>query len=100
MNHTKQRSVHFRQLIIFQGETLGKKLLCLRDERNALCGNAALETQRINDIRDCAAVFAGMAAPLEEFDEQYVRDLMERIVIYEERMVFYFKDGQVVPINE
>ncbi len=80
--------------------TLGEKIICLRDERNALCGNAALETQRINDIRDCAAVFAGMAAPLEEFDEQYVRGLMEKIVVYEERIVFYFKNGQEITINE
>ena len=80
--------------------TLGEKILCLRDERNALCGNAALEAQRINDIRDCAAAFAGMAAPLEEFDEQYVRGLIEKIIVYEDRMLFYFKDGQEVTINE
>ena len=81
-------------------EALGEKIICLRDERNVLCGNTALEAQRINDIHICAAAFAGMGAPLEEFDEQYLRALMEKIIVYEDRVVFYFKDGQEITINE
>ena len=77
-----------------------KKIICLRDERNMLCGSTALEAQRINDIHICAAAFAEMGVPLEEFDEQYLRALMEKIIVYEDRVKFYFKDGQEITINE
>ena len=81
-------------------ETLGNKIIRLRDEKNALLDEAALEAQRAKDIRACAEVFDGMTTPLRSFDEQYVKRLISKILVYDDKVEFTFKDGRQIAIEE
>ena len=81
-------------------DELGNKIISLRDEKNKLLEEKALQAQRAKDIRACAEVFDGMTAPLESFEEKYVRSLISRINLFDDRVVFIFKDGQEIVIEE
>lgn len=47
-----------------------------------------------------AKVFDGLAGPLQTYDESYVRQLISRIDIYDDKVTITFKDGQAIDINE
>ena len=59
-----------------------------------------LQAQRAKDIRACIEVFGGMTGPLESFEEKYVRSLISRINLFDDRVVLIFKDGQEIVIEE
>ena len=45
-------------------------------------------------------VFDGLSGPLETYDESYVRQLINRIDVYDSKVTVTFKDGQEIDINE
>ena len=47
-------------------------------------------------IRELASFFDGLAGPVESYDETYVRRLLSRITVFEDQLVFTFKDGTKV----
>lgn len=47
-----------------------------------------------------AKVFDGLSGPLQTYDESYVRQLISRIDIYDDKVTITFKDGQAIDINE
>ena len=80
-------------------ETIGAEIIRLRNQKDALASQDALNTQRANEIRELASFFDGLSGPLTEYDETYVRRLLNRITVYEDRLVFQFKDGKEITIE-
>jgi len=44
--------------------------------------------------------FEGLSGALITFDESYVRRLFTRLTVYDDKVVFAFKDGKEVTIKE
>lgn len=49
---------------------------------------------------ELASFFEGLSGPIITFDESYVRRLFSRITVYDDKVVFAFKDGKEVTIKE
>ena len=81
-------------------DALGSKIIHLRDEKNELLAEAALEKQRVKETKECLRVFEGIQGELETLDSQYVRSLVSKIIVYEDRVEFFFKDGQELSLYE
>ena len=64
-----------------------------------LLSQTALSAQRTYEIRELASFFDGLDGPVESYDETYVRRLLSRITVFEDRLVFAFKDGKEVTIQ-
>ncbi len=81
-------------------DRIGSKILALRDEKERILSQSALQSQRANEIKELATFFEGLSGPLITFDESYVRRLFCRITIFDDKVVFAFKDGNEVTIKE
>ena len=81
-------------------DRIGSKILALRDEKERILSKNALQSQRANEIKELATFFEGLSGPLITFDESYVRRLFSRITIFDDKVVFAFKDGNEVTIKE
>ena len=78
----------------------GTEILTLRDEKENILPQIALQAQRTNEIKELASFFEGLSGPIITFDESYVRRLFSRITIFDDKVVFAFKDGKEVTIKE
>jgi hypothetical protein len=81
-------------------DRIGTEILTLRNEKENILSQSALQAQRTNEIRELASFFEGLSGPVITFDESYVRRLFNRITVYDDKMVFAFKDGKEVTIKE
>ncbi len=81
-------------------DRIGTEILTLRDEKEKILSQSALQAQRTNEIREIASFFEGLSGPLITFDGSYVRRLFTRITVYDDKVVFAFKDGKEVTIKE
>lgn len=81
-------------------DRIGTEILTLRDEKENILSQSALQAQRTNEIKELATFFEGLSGPLITFDESYVRRLFSRITIFDDKVVFAFKDGKEVTIKE
>ena len=81
-------------------ERIGGEIIRLRNQKDELLSQTALSAQRTKEIRDLAVFFDGLSGPLTKYDEIYVRRLLSRITVFEDRLVFTFKDGKEVTIKE
>lgn len=81
-------------------DRIGTEILTLRDEKENILSQIALQAQRANEIKELASFFEGLSGPIITFDESYVRRLFSRITIFDDKVVFAFKDGKDVTIKE
>ena len=81
-------------------DRIGTEILTLRDEKESILSQSALQAQRTNEIKEMAAFFEGLSGPVITFDESYVRRLFNRITVYDDKIVFAFKDRKEVTIKE
>ena len=81
-------------------DRIGTEILTLRDEKENILSQIALQAQRANEIKELASFFEGLSGPIITFDESYVRRLFSRITIFDDKVVFAFKDGKEVTIKE
>ena len=81
-------------------ERIGGEIIRLRNLKDELLSQTALSAKRTKEIRDLAVFFDGLSGPLTKYDEIYVRRLLSRITVFEDRLVFTFKDGKEVTIKE
>lgn len=81
-------------------DRIGTEILTLRDEKERILSQSALQAQRTNEIKELASFFEGLSGPLITFDESYVRRLFSRITIFDDKVIFFFKDGKEVTIKE
>ena len=83
-----------------EAHTLGIEIIALREKRDKLLAETALQKQRVKEIEEMAKVFDGLSGPLETYNESYVRQLINRIDIYDDKVTITFKDGQEIDIDE
>ena len=81
-------------------DRIGTKILTLRDDKESILSQSALQAQRSNEIKELASFFEGLSGPLITFDESCVRRLFSRITVFDDKVVFAFKDGKEVTIKE
>ena len=81
-------------------DRMGTEILTLRDEKESILSKSALQSQRSNEIREIASFFEGLSGPVITFDESYVRRLFSRIEVFDEKVVFTFRDGKEVTMKE
>ena len=81
-------------------ERIGGEIIRLRNQKDELLSRTALSAQRTKEIRDLAVFFDGLSGPLTKYDETYVRRLLSRVTVFEDRLVFTFKDVKEVTIKE
>ena len=80
-------------------ERIGTEIIRLRNQKDELLSQTALSAQRTYEIRELASFFDGLDGPVESYDETYVRRLLSRITVFEDRLVFAFKDGKEFTIQ-
>ena len=68
--------------------------------KGSILSQSALQAQRTNEIKELASFFEGLSGPIITFDESYVRRLFNQITIFDDKVVFAFKDGKEVTIKE
>ncbi len=81
-------------------DRIGTEILTLRNEKERILSQSALQAQRTNEIKELASFFEGLSGPIITFDESYVRTLFSWITIFDDKVVFAFKDGKEVTIKE
>ena len=81
-------------------DRIGTEILTLRDEKENILSQNALQAQRTNEIKEIASFFVGLSGPLITFDENYVLRLFTCITVYDDTVVFAFKDGKEITIKE
>ena len=81
-------------------DRIGTEIMTIRDEKENILSQIALQAQRTNEIKELASFFEGLSGPIITFDESYVRRLFSRITIFDDKVVFAFKDGKEVTIKE
>ena len=82
-----------------QVEIIGKQILALKKKCDERSTQVALDKKRLEAIREMTAFFDGLSGPVTEYDEQYVRRLLDKITIYEDRVTFRFKDTNEITLD-
>lgn len=82
------------------GDELGMEIRRLRDEKQAIQAEKASHQDlkaRIDELMD---FLNGLPCELSEYDERYVRTLLEKITVYDDRFIVEFKSGIEIQIDE
>lgn len=82
-----------------EAETVDKELRKLEDWRLRVEKDAMLAEHKAEELAKMAEMFEGFKYPLEAYDDEYVRRLMEKATVYADRVVFVFKDGEEVEVK-
>ncbi|WP_080647583.1 recombinase zinc beta ribbon domain-containing protein [Desulfitobacterium hafniense] len=81
-------------------ELVGMEIRRLRDEKQAIQTEEASRQdlkERIDELMD---FLNGLPCDLIEYDEQYVRALLEKITVYDDHFIVEFKSGIEIQIDE
>ncbi|HBD64388.1 MAG TPA: hypothetical protein DC038_08135 [Clostridiales bacterium] len=82
------------------GDDLGMEVRRLRNEKQALQVEEASHQDLKLRIDDMMTFLDGQSCELTEYDEQYVRTLIEKITVYDDYFVVEFKSGIEIQIVE
>ena len=82
------------------GDDLGMEVRRLRNEKQALRAEDASHQDRRTRIDEIMTFLDGLSCELTEYDEQYVRTLIEKITVYDDYFLVEFKSGIEIQIDE
>ncbi len=82
------------------GDELGMEIRRLRDEKQAIQAEEASRQDLKTRIDEMMAFLDGLSYELTEYEEQYVRTLLERITVYDDHFIVEFKSGIEIQIDE
>ena len=82
------------------GDELGMEIRKLRNEKQAIQAEEASHQDRRTRINELITFLDDLACELTEYDEQYVRTLIEKITVYDDYFVVEFKSGIEIKIDE
>ena len=82
------------------GDELGMEIRRLRNEKQALQAEGASDRDLKTRIDEMMTFLDGLSCELTEYDEQYVRILIEKITVYDDYFIVEFKSGIEIRIDE
>jgi hypothetical protein len=82
------------------GDELGMEIRRLRDEKQDIHAESASRRDLKNRIDELIAFLDGLPCELTEYDEQFVRTLLDKITVYDDHFIVEFKSGIEIQIDE
>jgi ATP-dependent Lon protease len=82
------------------GDALGMEIRRLRDEKQALQNEQALRQDLKTRIDEMMRFLNDLPCELTEYEEEYVRTLLEKITVYDDYIIVEFKSGIEIQIDE
>jgi predicted nucleic acid-binding Zn-ribbon protein len=82
------------------GDELGMEIRRLREEKQAIQAEDASLQDRKKRIDELIAFLEELPCELTEYDEQFVRTLIDKIIVFDNHFIVEFKSGIEIEINE
>lgn len=82
------------------GDELGMEIRRLREEKQAIQAEDASRQDRKKRIDELIAFIEELPCELTEYDEQFVRTLIDKITVFDNHFIVEFKSGIEIEINE
>jgi DNA invertase Pin-like site-specific DNA recombinase len=82
------------------GDELGMEIRRLRNEKQAIQAEEASRHDMKTRIDELITFLDGLSCELTEYDEQYVRTLIDKITVYDAYFLVEFKSGIEIQIDE
>lgn len=82
------------------GDELGLEIRRLRDEKQSLQNELASRQDLKTRIDEMMSFLNDLHCELTEYEEDYVRALLEKITVYDEHIIVEFKSGIEIQIDE
>ena len=79
---------------------LAKRVEELRNEKEKILLNMAEEKNKKSRLMELEEFLDNQELQIERFDEDLVRKLIEKIIVYDEKLKLMFKSGIEVDINK
>lgn len=80
-------------------DEIGDAIISLREERQNILTEAALKHDLQERIEDLISFLDGQTEAVTEYSEPLARRLIEKIMVYDEKMVVEFKSGLTVDVE-
>ena len=79
---------------------IGAEILCLREEQHDIMMDSALKQEQRERLEDMTEFFDKQVREITKYSEALVRRLIEKITVYDEKLVVEFKSGFTVEVDE
>ena len=80
-------------------EDIAQEIFRLRDQKEQVSMNDTSRTELLARINELEEFITSQPGEITEFDENLVRKLLAKVIVYEEKLVFEFKSGVSVEIE-
>ena len=80
-------------------ESIGDEILNLREEKHEIMMESALKQEQIERMEDMTEFFDKQVREITKYSEALVRRLIEKITVYDEKLVVEFKSGFAVEVD-
>lgn len=80
-------------------DEIGDVIVCMREQRQDILIEAAENKERKERVDDLATFLGEQVEAITEYSEPLVRRLIERIVVYDEKMMVAFKSGLEIEVE-
>ena len=84
----------------YSGDELGMEIRRLRDEKHAIQAEEASRQDLKKRIDELIAFLEDLPCELTEYDEQFVRMLIDKITVFDNHFIVEFKSGIEIQIDE
>ena len=82
------------------GDEIGMEIRRLRDEQQVLQNEQASRQDVKTRIDEMMSFLNNLPYELTEYEEEYVRTLLEKITVYDDHIIVEFKSGIEIQIEE
>lgn len=80
-------------------ESIGDEILNLREEKHKIKMESALKQEQIERMEDMTEFLDKQVREITKYSEALVRRLIEKIAVYDEKLVVEFKSGFAVEVD-
>ncbi len=81
-------------------ESIGDEILNLREEKHEIMMESALKQEQIERMEDMTEFLDKQVREITKYSEALVRRLIEKITVYDEKLIVEFKSGFTVEVDE
>ena len=80
-------------------ESIGDEILNLREEKHEIMMESALKKEQIERMEDMTEFLDKQVMEITKYSEALVRRIIEKITVYDEKLVVEFKSGFAVEVD-